>query len=152
MKNSNDIESIFDEVIMPTINRCGIKKENENFTEDDSQIGGRVYAVQVQGIFRGLSIGLRQIVYRIVQNDIHVTMTELDYEEINSYAEEYSLAQPSREDLILYYKTINESDIFSHLNWLVYHYENFDQLLENENSLVPDFTPSYFKKQFPYQL
>jgi len=151
MKNSNDIESIFDEVLIPTINRCGIK-ENEDFKEDDSQIGDRVYAVQVQSIFRGLSIGLRQIVYRIVQNDIHVTMTELDYEQISEYDEEYFLAQPGREDLILYYKTINESDIFSHLNWLVCRYGNFNQLLENENSLVPDFTPSYFKTQFPYQL
>jgi hypothetical protein len=108
--------------------------------------------VQVQSIFRGLSIGLRQIVYRIVQNDIHVTMTELDYEEIIYPDEEYFLAQPRREDLILYYKTINESDIFSHLRWLIFDYANFDQLLENQNSLVPDFTPSYFKKQFPYQL
>jgi len=143
MKNSNDIESIFDEVLIPTINRCGIKK-NSDFKEDDSQIGDRVYAVQFQDILNGVSIGLKQIVYRIVQRDLHVTFTDVDFEFLGlHYDEESFFYDPGRQDLILYYKTINEDDIFSHLNWLVGNYVSMQQLVKNWKE--PDFTPSYFK-------
>ena len=42
MKNSNDIESIFDEVLIPTINRCGIKK-NSDFKDKFIQLSRGVY-------------------------------------------------------------------------------------------------------------